>query len=161
MQKNRFQVVCRIQESNRCPCTILKMQIMHQKSHKAIINRHIDLLQQAPVMWLSKKHNSVETLTFGSEFTALKLAVKLVIALRYKLRIFLVTLKLPADMFCDNKSVFKNISTPESVLHKKHHSIAYHKFREAVSALICRISKEDNETNLVDLFKNILVRTRS
>ena len=32
-------------------------------------------------MWLSKKQNLVETLTFGSEFTALKLTVELVIAL--------------------------------------------------------------------------------
>ena len=37
---------------------------------------------QAPVMWMIKKQNSVETSTFGSEFTALKLAVELVISLQ-------------------------------------------------------------------------------
>ena len=53
---------------------------------------------QATVMWLSKKHNSIETPTFGSDFTALKLAVKLVIELRYKLRMFGVPLEGPTDV---------------------------------------------------------------
>ena len=92
-------------------------------------------------MWLSKKHNLVETLTFVSEFTALKLAVKLVIALRYKLRMFEVPLEGPPDIFCDNKEMFKNTFTPEFMLRKKHHSITYHKCREAVATLIFRISK--------------------
>ena len=70
-------------------------------------------------MWMSKKHNSVETSTFGSEFTALKLAVKLVIALQYKLRMFGVPLEGPTDMLCENGAVFKNTSTPESVLCKE------------------------------------------
>ena len=39
------------------------------------------LCNQAPVMWLSKKQNSVDTLTFGSNFTALNLTVELVIEL--------------------------------------------------------------------------------
>ena len=54
-------------------------------------------------MWLSNKQNSVETSTFGSEFTALKLAAELVIALRYKLHMLGVPLEVPTDMFCDNE----------------------------------------------------------
>ena len=60
---------------------------------------------QAPVMWMSKKHNSVETLTIRSEFIALKLAVDLVISLQYNLRIFGVPLEIPTDMFCENESL--------------------------------------------------------
>ena len=63
-------------------------------------------------MWLSKKHNSIEMSTFGSDFIALKLTVKLVIELRYKLRMFGVPLEVPTDVFCDNEEVFKNTSTP-------------------------------------------------
>ena len=107
-------------------------------------------------MWMGKKHNLVETSTFGSEFTALKLAVELVIELQYKLRMFGVPLEGHTEMFCDNKAVFKNTSTPESMLRKKHHIIEYHKFREAVTTLICRIDKEETKTNLVDLFTKIL-----
>ena len=72
---------------------------------------------------------------------------------------FGLPLKGYTDMFCDNEEVFKNTSTPESVLRKKHHSIAYHKCREAVTAFICSIAKEDTKTNLVDLFTKILGRT--
>ena len=35
----------------------------------------------------------------------------------------------PTDMFCDNEAVYKNSSTPESVICYKHHSIAYHTCR--------------------------------
>ena len=110
-------------------------------------------------MWLSKKQNSVETSTFGSEFIALKLTVDLVIALQYKLRMFGVPLKGSTDMLCENEAVIKNTSTPESVLRKKYHSIAYHKCKESAAALICLISKKDTETNLADLFTKILGRT--
>ena len=60
------------------------------------------LCKRTPVMWLSKKYNSVETSTFGSKFTAIKLTVELVIAFRYKLRMFGVPLEGPTDMFSDN-----------------------------------------------------------
>ena len=73
----------------------------------------------------------------------MKNAVDLVKALRYKLRMFGVPIYVPTDMFCVNEAVYKKSSMPESVLRKKHHSVAYHKFREAVASGICRISKED------------------
>ena len=98
---------------------------------------------RAPIIWFSKRQNSVDSSTFGSEFTALKKAVELVTALRYELRMFGVPVDGPTDMFCDNESMYKNSSTPELVLRKKHHSVAYHKCREAVTPGICRIAKED------------------
>ena len=70
-------------------------------------------------------------------------AVELVTALRYKLRMFGVPVDGPTDIFCDNKAVYKNSLTPESVLRKKYYSVTYHKFREAVASGICCISKED------------------
>ena len=81
--------------------------------------------------------------------------------MRYKLRMFGVPLEVPTAMLCDNKAVLKNKSIPEFVLRKKNHSIAYHKYREAVAALIFRISKENTDTNLADLFTKILGRTRT
>ena len=54
----------------------------------------------------------METSTFGSEFTALKKAVELVEALRYKLRMFGLPIEGPTNVFCDNESVYKNVSTP-------------------------------------------------
>ena len=39
-------------------------------------------VNQAPIIWHSKRQNYIETLTFGSEFTAIKNAVELIAALR-------------------------------------------------------------------------------
>jgi hypothetical protein len=43
-------------------------------------------LNQAPTVWYSKKQNTVETSTFGSEFVALKVAAEMLRGQQYKLR---------------------------------------------------------------------------
>jgi hypothetical protein len=65
-------------------------------------------------MWLSKRQNSVEASTFGSEFTAMKNAVEIIEVLRYKLRMFGVLIEGPTNVFCDNEAVCKNTMRPES-----------------------------------------------
>ena len=107
-------------------------------------------------MWHSKRQNGVEASTFGSEFIALKNAFELVVSLRYKLRMFGIPIEGAMNMFCDNEAVYKNASTPESVLHKKHHSIAYHYCRSLVAICVGRLAKEDTRTNLADLFTKCL-----
>ena len=57
----------------------------------------------------------------------------------------------PTNVFCDNESIVKNSTNPESTLKKKHYAIAYRRVREAQAADIVRISKEDGETNLADV----------
>ena len=114
----------------------------------------------APIIWHSKRQNTLKTSTFGSEITAMKNAIELIEALRYKLRMFGVPVEGPTNIFCDNEAVVKNCSTPESTLKKKHHSIAYHRNREAVAAGTCRIAKEGTVSNLSDLFTKILTRIR-
>jgi hypothetical protein len=106
----------------------------------------------APIMACSKRQNSVEGSTCGSELVVMRQAIDLVKGLRCKLKMFGITTEGPTDVFCDNQSVFKNISAPESVLSKKQHSISYHAAREAVAAGIVRIAKENTLTNLSDVF---------
>ena len=86
----------------------------------------------------------------------MKNTLELVTAIRYKLRMFGVPVGSPTDMFCDNEAVYKNSSTPESVLRKKHHSVAYHKCRDAVASGFCRIAKEDTANNLEDILTKVL-----
>lgn len=117
-------------------------------------------VNRAPVLWYSKRQNTVEASTFGSEITAMKNAIELIEGIRYKLRMFGVPIEGPTNIFCDNEAVYKNCSVPESTLKKKHHSIAYHRNREAVAAGTCRIAKEGTETNLSDLFTKALPRIR-
>ena len=115
---------------------------------------------KAPITWFSKRQNTVETSTFGSEFQAMKNAVELTEALRYKLRMFGVPLEGATNIFCDNEAVYKNTSLPESALKKKHHAIAYHRCREAVAAETVRVAKEGTKTNLRDLFTKLLPQAR-
>jgi hypothetical protein len=94
-----------------------------RRSHTGILI----FLNRAPIIWFSKAQNTVETSTFGSEFVAMRIAVELIEALRYKLRMFGIPLEGPTNVLCDNQSVVTSASTPESVLKKKHNSIAYHR----------------------------------
>jgi hypothetical protein len=107
---------------------------------------------RAPVLAYSKRQNSVEASTYGSELVAMRQAIELIKSLRYKLRMFGIPFEGPTDIFCDNESVFKNVSRPESVLSKKQHSISYHATREAVASNVARVAKEGTTTNLSDLF---------
>ena len=54
---------------------------------------------RAPIIWYSKRQNTVEASTFGSEFQAMKNAVELIEALRYKLRMFGVPIDGPTNVF--------------------------------------------------------------
>ena len=86
----------------------------------------------------------------------MKNSIELIAALRYKLRMFGVPIDGSTEIFCDNEAVYKNASTPESQLRKKHHSISYHMSREAEVSGACRMAKEDTETNLSDIFTKML-----
>lgn len=83
-------------------------------------------LNRAPIIWYSKAQSTVETSTFGSEFTAMRIAVELLEGLCYKLRMFGVPLEGAVNTFCDNSSVVTNATIPTSTLKKKHNSIAFH-----------------------------------
>ena len=123
-----------------------------RRSHTGII-MYCNL---APVTWYSKRQNTVETSTFGSEFVAMRIATELTESLIYKLRMFGVPIDGPARVFCDNESVVRSSSFPESTLKKKHVSIAYHKVREAVAAGKILIYYESTNSNLADLFTKVL-----
>jgi hypothetical protein len=119
-----------------------------RRSHTGILI----FVNRAPIIWYSKAQNTVESSTFGAEFVATKIAVKLVEALRYKLRMFGVPLEGVANMFVDNQSVVVNATVPSSTLKKIHNSIAYHRVREAIAAKIIRIAKVNGKKNLADMF---------
>jgi hypothetical protein len=118
------------------------------------------LCNKAPIIWHSKRQNTVEASTFGSEFQAMKNAVDLTEAMRYKRRMFGVPLDTATNVFSNNEGVYKNMALPESTLKKKHHSIAYHHCREAVAAGTIRVAKEGIQTYLSNLFTKLLPQPR-
>ncbi len=100
----------------------------------------------------------METSTFGTELVAMKIAVELIESLWYKLRVMGVPIDGPCMTFCDNETAICNTTIPESVLRRKHNSIAYHKIREAVVAKILRIGYIPRADNLADMFTKPLTR---
>ena len=111
----------------------------------------IIFLNSAPIFWSSKKQNSIETSTFGSEFTAMKAAVEVSEGLRYKLRMMGIPIDGPTRIKGDNMAVVSNTSIPESVLKKKSNSIAYHYVREHVASGSMLVSHEPSKTNVADV----------
>ena len=56
-------------------------------------------VNRAVIQWNSKRQNTIDTSTFGSEFAAMRIAVELVESLRYKLRIIGVPIEGPTNVF--------------------------------------------------------------
>ena len=83
-------------------------------------------LNSAPIYWWSKKQNSVESSSFGSEFIAMKQCCEYVRGLRYKLRMMGILCDNPTFIYGDNQLVLANTTIPDSTLKKKSLSIAYH-----------------------------------
>ena len=69
-------------------------------------------VNMAPITWYSKRQNTVEVSTFGSEITSMKNATDLIKALRYKLRMFDVLVDGATNISCDNEAVTRKLSMP-------------------------------------------------
>jgi hypothetical protein len=113
-------------------------------------------VQSVPKVWYSKRQNTVESSTFGSEFIAMKTAVDQMEALRYKLRMKGVPISGPASIYCDNVPVFKNCAFPESTIKKHHNAIAYHRTREAQASKMVRVAWESGDTNRSDILTKLV-----
>ena len=91
-----------------------------RRSHTGIIT----YLNCAPIIWFSKRENTVESSTFGSELIALKQAVDMIEGLIYKLQMFGIPIIGEARILCDNQAAVKSGSNPDTRLQKKHNSIS-------------------------------------
>jgi hypothetical protein len=123
----------------------------------------IIFVNRAPIMWYSKRQQTVESSAFSSEFIALKIALESLEGLRFKLRMFGVPLPKgdPAQVYCDNEAVVKNSTKVESSLNKKHSSIAYHFTRWIVAASVATVAWIKSADNLADaMTKRLTEATR-
>src|SRR6056300_889419 len=85
-----------------------------RKSHTGFII----FVNKAPILWYSKRQNTVEASSFSSEMVAMRIALENIESLKYKLRMFGVPLPEPANVYGDNRGVILNTSVPESTLNK-------------------------------------------
>ena len=113
-------------------------------------------LNMAPIYWLSRKQTSVETSSFGSEFSAMKQCTEYIRGLRYKLRMMGIPCVGPALRYGDNQSVLYNTTLPDSTLKKKSQGIAYHFVREGCARDEWRTSYINTHKNPADLLTKLL-----
>ena len=86
----------------------------------------------------------------------MNIAIDLIKGLHYKLCMMGIPIEEATNVFCDNESVVINSTALESVLKKKHNTIAYHRVREAQAAGFVQIAKEDGDSNLADILTKLL-----
>jgi hypothetical protein len=125
-----------------------------RKSHTGFLI----FVNRAPIVWYSKRQQTVESSTYASEYIAMKVCIESIQHLRYKLRMFGVPLDGETNVWCDNEAVCKSSTNVESVLTKKHNSIAYHYTRWAVAAGMVRIAWIPTDMNLADSFTKRLAQ---
>jgi hypothetical protein len=109
------------------------------------------LINNTPVLWISKRQKTVETSTYGSELVAARIAVDLLIEMRYKLRMLGINVEDSSVLVGDNMAVVINTTLPSSALKKKHQACNYHRVREAIAAKILIFGYIDTSTNLADV----------
>ena len=90
-------------------------------------------VNQTIIDFCSKKQNTVETSTYGSEFVAARTATDQIIDLRLTLR-YLGVPVYRSVMFGDNESVVTSGTIPHSQLNKRWTALSYHRVREAIAA---------------------------
>jgi hypothetical protein len=108
-------------------------------------------LNMTIIDWYSKKQNTCETSTYGSEFSAARTATEQIMDLRTTLRYMGVPVG-QSYMLGDNESVVNSAMIPNSRLNKRHTALSYHRVREAISAGIMRffhISGVDNPSDIL------------
>jgi hypothetical protein len=108
-----------------------------------------------PAIWSSKRQASVQTSTFGAEFTALKKATEEAVSLRYHPR----SMGFHVIEWVGNLGVVLNASNQGSTLKKKKISLAYHFVREHASGDVISIRKIDTMDNYADPMTKALYST--
>jgi hypothetical protein len=93
-------------------------------------------MNRVPIVWYSKRQQTVETSAFSAEFIAMKACLEAIKHLRFKLQCFGIPMPgaEPTYVLFDNKSVVKNTTNVDSTLNKKHSSVAYHHCRWSAAA---------------------------
>jgi len=119
----------------------------------------IILVNNTPISWTSKRQKTVESSTYGSELVASRIAVEMLIALRYQLAMLGCRVEDTSLLVGDNMAVILNTTVPSSSIKKKHQSCNYHKVRESIAAKFIRFQHIKSEDNLADLLTKPLLRS--
>jgi hypothetical protein len=79
-----------------CLTSFKDANLMHCKVTEKSCTGILHMLNQTPIEWFSKRQNTVETATYGSEFVAARQATEQIMDIHYTLRALGVSLDGPA-----------------------------------------------------------------
>jgi hypothetical protein len=129
--------------------------LQHDKLTGRAVTGILHILNQTPGDWFSKRQATVETATFGAEFTTAIIAVDQILDLRTTLRYLGVPVYTKSYMFGDNQAVVTNNSSTitHSSLHKRHNGLSYHRVREMIAAKILGYYWIDGKKNPADVVR--------
>jgi hypothetical protein len=109
----------------------------------------IHFLNRTPIDWFSKKQNTVETSSYGSEYVASRIAEKQIIDLRNTLRFMGIPIG-RSILFGDNLSVVNSSNQPHGKLNKRHMALSF-QVRECIAAKICSYMFIPSDENPADI----------
>jgi len=125
--------------------------LMHDMVTGRSVTAVLHLANKTPFDWYCKRQSTVETATYGSEFSAARTAIDQIIEHRLMLRYLGVPITGKTYLFGDNKSVVTSSTVPHSVLSKRHLALSYHRVREAVASGIVVFYHIDGKKNPADI----------
>ena len=108
----------------------------------------LHMLNATSAHWHCKRQSTIEMATFGSEFVAARNVVDKIIDLCLTLMYLGIPINPKSYMFGDNKAVVTNTMIPTSILCKRSHLAAYHRFREAIAAGYVQFHWKDGKSTL-------------
>jgi hypothetical protein len=127
--------------------TYVDANLSHDWTTGHAVTGTLDFLNGTPIDWFSKRQNTVETTTYGSEFVAARIATDQIIDKCMTLRYLGVSIKGTSYMFGDIQSVVTSSTIPHSKLNKRHIALLYHWVREAITAKVLDFLHIDGKTN--------------
>ena len=110
----------------------------------------LHFVNKTPVDWNSKKQETVERATYGSEFVAAKTATEQIMDIRQTMRYLGAPIGAESFLFGDNRSVVTIATLPHSTLTKRHNILALHRVREAIAAKLMAFYWIQSAFNLRD-----------
>ena len=111
----------------------------------------LHFVNRTPVDWYSKKQDTVETATYGSELVAAKTSTEQIMDIRQTLRYLGAPIHSKYFLLGDNRSVVTSATLPHSTLIKHHNMLAFHRVRKAMAAKLMDFYWIQSAYNLCDM----------
>ncbi|KAL7426750.1 hypothetical protein ACHAXM_000563 [Skeletonema potamos] len=131
--------------------TFVDANLMHDVLSGKSVTGILHFFNKTPIDWFSKKQNSAETATFGSENNAARAAVEQIKANKMTLMYLGVPLQGMPILLGDNKSVVDSDTLPEGKLHKRHLMLSYHYVHENIASGAIRFAFIRGNVNPADI----------